>query len=58
MDYIHWVDNVRNRVKSDRSKSIGLIAGTDIALNDTLWLNLEGNFLDAAAASLSINYKF
>ena len=58
MDYIHWVDDDRNRVKSDLNKSIGLIAGMDVPMCEKVWLNLEGQFLDAQAVSVSIQFHF
>jgi len=58
MDEIRWVDTVRKRVKSDLGKSIGLIAGTDIFLTPKIWLNIEGQFLDATAVAGSINFEF
>lgn len=59
MDYIHWVDtNTRKRKRSDLTKSAGLIIGLDISLNEKVWFNLEGNFLDAEAAALSLNFRF
>jgi hypothetical protein len=58
LDYIHWVDRNRKRVKSDLAKSIGLIAGVDLPLNDKAWFNLEGQFLDGETIAGSLNFKF
>jgi len=58
MDYIHWTDGERNRVKSDTDKSVGIIGGLDIALTQRLWINLEGQYFDAEAAAFSLNYSF
>lgn len=58
MDYIHWVNGQRNRVRSDLTKSWGIIAGLDFALSDRVWLNLEGQALDSLAGAFSINYSF
>ncbi|MBI5144873.1 MAG: hypothetical protein HZA27_01655 [Candidatus Omnitrophica bacterium] len=58
IDYIHWQDESRKRVKSDRTKSAGLIAGFDLPITKNLWLNLEGNFLDSQALAASLNYSF
>ena len=58
MDYIHWVDDVRNRVKSDLDRSIGLLVGTDIPLSEKIWLNIEGQFFDAQAVAASILFHF
>ncbi|MBF0385076.1 MAG: hypothetical protein HQL27_04310 [Candidatus Omnitrophica bacterium] len=58
MDYIYWRDDIRNRVKSDTDKSIGAVAGFDLNLNDKTWLNVEGQFIDVKALSVSINYLF
>jgi hypothetical protein len=57
-DYIHWKDGSRNRVKSDGKKWVGLILGLDLPLTKKCWLNLEGSFLDADSAAVSINYGF
>jgi hypothetical protein len=58
MDNINWIDTVRNREKSDLSKSLGLIIGTDIPLNKKTWLNVEGQFFDATAIAGSVNFAF
>ena len=58
MDYIHWVEDDRNRVKSDLNKSIGLIAGVDVPVHEKIWLNFEGQFLDAQAVAASIQFHF
>lgn len=58
MDYIHWVDDERNRKKSDLTKSIGVIAGIDIPLSEKVWVNLEGQFVDVQAAACSLNFSF
>ncbi len=58
MDYIVWVNGERNRIKSDRTKSIGLIVGADIPLSKEAWINIEGNFFDAEAFATSLNFGF
>lgn len=58
LDYIHWQDGNRKRVKSDLTKSIGLIVGIDVALPKNFWINLEGSFFDSEAVSCSLNYSF
>lgn len=58
LDYIHWQDGERNRVKSASNKSVGLITGMDFALTEKLWLNLEGQFFDSEALAVSLNYNF
>lgn len=58
MDYIHWVNTVRNRVKSDDDDIIGLVAGIDIPVHEKVWLNLEGQFIDVMALAASVNFKF
>ena len=58
MDYIHWREDDRNRVKSDLSESYGLIVGADIPLHEKIWLNFEGQFLDVEAIAASINFHF
>jgi len=58
MDYIHWLNDDRERVKSDLSRSFGLIVGVDIPLTEKTWLNIEGQFLDVEALAASINFHF
>ena len=58
LDYIHWIDGERDRVKSDLTKSIGLIFGFDLPLTKKVWLNLEGQFFDSEACAFSLNYSF
>ncbi len=57
-DYIHWVDGERKLEKSDLTKSIGLVIGSDFTLTKNTWLNLEGQFFDGEAIAFSINYSF
>jgi hypothetical protein len=57
-DYIHWQDGERSRVKSDLTRSVGLVFGLDIPLTKAIWLNLEGQLFDGNAAALSVNYAF
>ena len=56
-DYIHWVEGVRDRVRSDLTKSLGLIFGFDLLFTQKVWLNCEGQFLDSEAVSLSLNFS-
>ncbi len=58
MDNINWIDTIRNREKSDLSKSVGLIIGADLPLNKKVWLNLEGQSFDATAIAGSFNFAF
>ncbi|MCM8796920.1 MAG: hypothetical protein NC923_03475 [Candidatus Omnitrophica bacterium] len=58
VDYIRWNLNQRKRVMSDLDRSMGLVLGCDLALNQKTWLNLEGQFFDAQALSVSLNYSF
>ncbi|UCD15874.1 MAG: hypothetical protein JSV34_02145 [Candidatus Omnitrophota bacterium] len=58
LDYIHWVEEDRERRMSDLTKSIGLVCGLDIPIGEKIWINLEGHFFDEEAASLALNYKF
>lgn len=58
MDYILWVNGERNRIKSDRTKNVGLIVGVDITLNEKAWFNVEGSFFDAEAFATSLNFRF
>lgn len=58
VDYIHTAAGERKRVMSDLTKAIGVIAGWDIPLSEKCWINLEGQFLDAEAVAVSVNFKF
>lgn len=58
LDYIHWRDGNRNRVKSDLGKSIGLFVGCDLPISEKFWFNLEGQFFDSEALACSVNYSF
>jgi len=58
MDYIHWIDGNRDRVKSDLTRSVGVVAGLDINLDNHFWLNLEVQAVDCEAAAISLNYNF
>jgi len=58
MDYIHWVEDDRNRVKSDLDESIGMIVGMGVPVHEKVWLNFEGHFFDAEAVAASINFHF
>jgi len=58
IDYIHTQDGQRKRVMSDLGKSAGLIAGIDIPVNERLFFNLEGSFLDSEAVACSVNFNF
>lgn len=58
VDYIHWIGEDRKRKKSDLTKSVGLIAGMDIPINEKMWFNLEGQVFDSEALSFSVNFKF
>lgn len=58
MDHIHWVEDDRNRVKSDLDKSFGLIVGVDVPVGEKIWLNFEGQFLDVRAVAGGVNFAF
>lgn len=58
MDYIYWVNDDRNRVKSQENKPVGLVVGANISVDERIWLNVEGHFLDAEAITASVNYQF
>ena len=58
MDYINWVDSVRNRVKSSPSKSLGVVAGLDIPISEKFWINIEGQFIEVKAFATSLNFRF
>ena len=58
VDYIHWVEDNRERRMSDLTKSVGVVCGLDINLTEKTWLNLEGQFIDGQALACSFNFKF
>ncbi len=58
VDYIHWIDDARKRVMSDGSRCVGLIAGIDVPFGKRVWMNVEGQFVNEAALSVSLNYGF
>ena len=54
-DYIHWVEDNRKRKMSDLTEVPGLVVGCDFHLNETTWLNFEGQFFDIEAFAFSVN---
>jgi len=58
MDYIHWVDHDRKRVKSDLDRSTGAFLGCNLFLKENVWLNVEGSALDTEALAAGINFQF
>jgi hypothetical protein len=58
LDYIHWIDKERDRVRSDLTRAIGLIFGFDLPITKNIWLNMEGSAFDSEAVALGVNYSF
>ncbi|MFH1519320.1 MAG: hypothetical protein ABIE75_01950 [Candidatus Omnitrophota bacterium] len=58
VDYIHWIEEDRERQMSDLTESAGLVCGLNLALTEKTWLNLEGQFLDGQSLACSFNFKF
>jgi hypothetical protein len=58
VDYIIWTNGDRNRIKSDRTKNIGLVFGANISLGEKVWFNVEGNFFDSESFATSLNFSF
>jgi hypothetical protein len=58
VDYIHWIDDARKRVMSDAGRCVGLIAGIDVPFGKRVWMNVEGQFVNETALSVSLNYGF
>lgn len=58
VDYIHKQADTRKRKMSDGSREVGFIYGFDLALNERLWLNIEGSSFDSEAVAVSINCSF
>jgi hypothetical protein len=56
LDYIHRLGDVRKRVMSDLTESIGVIFGFDFSPGDQIWFNLEGSLLDSKAFAFSVNF--
>ncbi len=57
-DLIHRVFGNKKRYIGDLAKSVGAITGCDIGLTDKIWINVEGQFIDAKAAAVSLNFAF
>jgi len=57
MDYIHWVEQLGHRVRSDMARSLSGILGTDFKVSDKSWINLEVQAPNGTAASISYNFK-
>ncbi len=58
LDYIHWTNGNSKLEKSDLGKSVGLVVGCDLPVNERFWFNLEGQFFDSEALAFSANYSF
>jgi len=58
VDYIHKWGSDKKRVMSPSGKEFGFIYGCNINFTDRIWLNLEGQAIDATAFAGSINYSF
>ena len=58
VDYIHKWGSDKKRVMSPSGKEFGFIYGCNIKFTDRIWLNLEGQAIDATAFAGSINYSF
>ncbi len=57
-DVIEWLDDKRNRRKSEDSQMFGAVVGFDFYFNPRCWLNLEARFLDERAGSIRLTYAF
>lgn len=58
MDYIHTLDNERNRINSDDHRRFGFITGMDIPLTRNIWLNLEADWQDGDSATIGLHGRF
>jgi len=56
-DYINWQDNKRNRIKSDLTRSVGVILGIDLPIKDNVWINIESHFVDEKAFSWALMFN-
>ncbi|MCM8823960.1 MAG: hypothetical protein NC822_04725 [Candidatus Omnitrophica bacterium] len=56
IDYINWINDKRERIMSDLTKSLGIIIGLDYQLRKNIWLNMETHFLDEKAGSIAIMF--
>ncbi|MCK4918061.1 MAG: hypothetical protein KAS51_07595 [Candidatus Omnitrophica bacterium] len=58
LDYIHWIGDDRSRRMSNLTQSLGVVCGFDIPLNQKLWINVEGQFIETEALAISFNFAF
>lgn len=58
LDYIHTIDNSRDRINSDDDRRAGVVAGIDIPVTKRVWLNLEGTAGSEGAVSASLLMRF
>jgi len=56
-DYLYLGEVSRKRTRSDMSRALGLVVGSDVALTQRSWLNLEGQAINGEAFSISYNFK-
>jgi hypothetical protein len=57
-DYLHRLNDIRNRVYTDRDRLLDAVLGADIPLSEKVWLNVEGSFGGGEALATSVNFKF
>lgn len=57
VDYIHWIEEDRERRMSDLTESLGLVLGVDIPFSNDAKINIESHFFDESAVSFSIMWK-
>lgn len=57
-DYINRVDATRKRIMSDLTRAVNVVLGFDIPVNEKVWFNIEGQFLDNPAFAFSVKYSF
>lgn len=58
MDYVHRQAAMRERIKADGARRVGLILGVDVPLGEKVWLNFESDWQDGGAVAGSLNFRF
>ena len=57
-DYIHRINNDRNRVYAPESRRFDAVVGVDIPVTKKVWINLEGAAGAGEAVAASLNFHF
>ncbi|MBF0123274.1 MAG: hypothetical protein HQL21_07730 [Candidatus Omnitrophica bacterium] len=57
-DYIHRINNDRNRAYASESRRFDAILGVDVPVSEKVWINLEGAAGAGEAVAASLNFHF